>query len=69
MFEKLLFLLSFWRRQFNTYVKIVAHRTHGIHRILLRMLLRKSAPSACNNSTPPGISENSCPFVAQKKYE
>ena len=32
---------------FCSYVQnFVSHRTHGIHRILLRMLLRMSAPSA-----------------------
>ena len=40
-----------------------------IHRILLRMLLRMSAPSARDNNAPHGISVNSCPLVAQKKYE
>ena len=46
---------------------LMSKKTHTEkHRILLRMLLRMSAPSAWDHNAPHGISVNSCPFVAQK---
>ena len=63
--------------------EIFAHRKHRNTQNLLRMLLRKSAPSAWNHNAPQcilcipcetipppqGISVNSCPLVAQKIRE